>query len=191
MDFTPTTKLAIAIINKLDTCQRGMGATETNVGALERSFKAAKSGTPIKNSSSGSGGAVGTSTTPGAGGGEAAGARRPSINFGVKDLAAMRRKSAAGADAAGAAGTPTVAKNASGGGAKSPTAAAASAGGGKTGTPTAKSSSSSSASKKGAAATPPATIQVPVTTTVETTELAEGWIEKFDKKSERYYYVNE
>ena len=86
MDFGFVANVAIGIINKLDLCQRNMSNTENTLAQLERNIKAAKiseAAPPPRPTTQAPGVQTPSGEEP---------VRKASINFGVKELAALRQK---------------------------------------------------------------------------------------------------
>lgn len=167
VDFASVTQLAVGIINKLDSCQRGITNTETTVAQYERSLKTAKAGAAIE----GVPPPRPTTQAPplqtaGSGGGGLP-ERKPSINFSARDLAVLKQKRA-GEDQA-----ERISEDASTSG-LSRTAASS------YGTPAKPASGGSSRTQQGQQQQEERGDQLPP-----------DWVEKLDKKSGRAYYVNE
>lgn len=164
VDFSGVTSVAVGIINKLDHTQRGVANTESTVAQLERSLKTAKAGTTI----SGIPPPRPTTQAPVPQSG-AQDARRASINFSVKDLAALRKKRAEEASVAGS---------------KSGVSGTGVSGTGRVGD--VESHMGALAMEDNDDSTVGAEFD-----DADPNQLPPGWIEKTDKKSGRLYYANE
>jgi hypothetical protein len=167
VDFASVSKLAVGIINKLDHCQRGIGNTENTVAQFERSLKTAKAGAVIE--------AVPpprpTTQAPPVHA-PIAEARKAAVNFSARDLALLKQKKADETDRVSETSSvgpvrmaplsyPSAASVGNGYGASQSAAVAASA-----------SPQQQQVEDRG-------------------DQLPPDWVEKFDKKSNRAYYVNQ
>jgi hypothetical protein len=200
VDFTAPHALAVNIINQLDMCQRGMVNSESTIVQLEKSIKTALLGVavtgippprpaveaPASSAAAAAAGAAGAGAGIGAGtgaGGEAV--RRASINFNSRDLAALRKKSIAEGGSGGAAAAVK---------SKSPNKSNA-------GDVlddldmdidlNAQREESEEEEEEESSTEDESEEESEEEEFVDDGALPDGWVEKLDKKSNRYYYVNE
>jgi hypothetical protein len=162
VDFASVSKLAVGIINKLDHCQRGIGNTENTVAQFERSLKTAKAGAVIE--------AVPpprpTTQAPPVHA-PIAEARKAAVNFSARDLALLKQKKADETDRVSETSSIGPVRRAP---VSQPT------GNGYGGSQSAAAASSVSPQQQ---------------QEDRGDQLPPDWVEKFDKKSNRAYYVNQ
>jgi hypothetical protein len=166
VDFASVSKLAVGIINKLDHCQRGIGNTENTVTQFERSLKTAKAGAVIE--------AVPpprpTTQAPPVHA-PIAEARKAAVNFSARDLALLKQKKADETDRVSETSSTGPVRMA----------------------PLNNSSAASAGNGYGAtqSAAAPASVSLQQQQEDGGDQLPPDWVEKFDKKSNRAYYVNQ